>query len=205
MSDFTSLLKSVQEADQDFEWYPTTPAMIAAVARYLDKSHRDTSIMDIGAGDGRVLTQLAAYFTHQEYHHYCPPCDREFTSRAEVSKCPACGGQRRGTPDQYTAGYPPTLYAIEKSTVLIQAQPPGVVPVGTDLFEQNLVTLPVTYIFCSPPYSQLGWLKSAEEVVSELGYTKEEASRLFNSTRLIGTGTARLLLGAGAESVSEEK
>ena len=49
----------------------------------------------------------------------------------------------------------------------------------------------------------LGWLRSADEVVSELGYTKEEAGRLFNCTRMIGVGSARLMLGAGPESVQE--
>lgn len=95
--------------------------MIAVVARHLDKSKRDTSIMDIGAGDGRVLSQLASHFDKRS--------------------------------DHYTTGHP-TLYAIEKSTILIQAQPEGVIPVGTDLFEQNLACLPVTYLFSNPPYSQ---------------------------------------------------
>lgn len=53
----TQLLQTVIEAGQDFEWYPTTDAMIAAVARRLPKDFE--SIMDIGAGDGRVLMALA--------------------------------------------------------------------------------------------------------------------------------------------------
>lgn len=105
------LVDSVKAADEDFEWYPTTSRMVEVVCRHLDK--HASSILDIGAGDGRVLKQLAARFE-----------------------------------------YPPTLYSIEKSTVLIQAQPESVVPVGTDLFEQNLACLPVDYIFCNPPYSQ---------------------------------------------------
>lgn len=123
MSEFTTLLKSVQDAGEDYEFYPTTDTMIAVVARYLDKSKSDTSIMDIGAGDGRVLSQFAAYFDRKDK-------------------------------DGYTVGRTPTLYAIEKSTTLIQAQPEGVIPVGTDLFEQNLACLPVTYLFSNPPYSQ---------------------------------------------------
>lgn len=52
-----TLLQTVAKAGQDFEWYPTTDAMIAVVARRLPKDFE--SIMDIGAGDGRVLTALA--------------------------------------------------------------------------------------------------------------------------------------------------
>lgn len=109
--DFRALLRSVQASGEDFEWYPTTDRMIEVVTRRLDKTA--DSIMDIGAGDGRVLARLAERFENS-----------------------------------------PNLYAIEKSTVLIKAQPEGVIPVGTDLFEQNLACLPVDYIFCNPPYSE---------------------------------------------------
>jgi hypothetical protein len=107
---FSATLRTVQEAGEDFEWYPTTDRMIDAVSRWLDKTAG--SIMDIGAGDGRVLRRMAARFELE-----------------------------------------PQLYAIEKSNILIQAQPENVIPVGTDLFEQNLACLPVDYIFCNPPYS----------------------------------------------------
>jgi len=124
---FTTLLESVQEAGEDFEWYPTTDRMIDAVARWLDKTAG--SIMDIGAGDGRVLRRLASRF------------ERE-----------------------------PQLYAIEKSNVLIQAQPENVIPVGTDLFEQNLACLPVDYIFCNPPYSEYDMWAN---VIIESGHAKK--------------------------------
>lgn len=107
---FTALLGAVRDAGEDFEWYPTTDRMIAVVARHIPTDFE--SIMDIGAGDGRVLLELA--------------------KRSEKN---------------------PKLYAIEKSSVLIQAQPESVIPVGTDLLEQNLACLPVDYIFCNPPYS----------------------------------------------------
>lgn len=49
--------------NEDFEWYPTTDEIIATVARdFLDESDsRGTqSILDIGAGDGRVLKGIEA-------------------------------------------------------------------------------------------------------------------------------------------------
>lgn len=100
----------IKEADQDFEWYPTTPAMIAAVAEAM--YFKTDSILDIGAGDGRVLQALAKTAPHAK------------------------------------------LYSIEKSEILAQAQPDDIIPVGTDLFEQNLAWLPVGTIFCNPPYSE---------------------------------------------------
>lgn len=50
-------LRAIKEAGEDFEWYPTTPRMIGAVSNYI--STQADSIMDIGAGDGRVLAELA--------------------------------------------------------------------------------------------------------------------------------------------------
>lgn len=118
-------LIDVKAAGEDFEWYPTTDRMIAIVAQNIPSSAN--SILDIGAGDGRVLAAFA----------------------------------RRATSAD--------LYAIEKSSVLIQAQPEEVTPVGTDLFEQNLACLPVDYIFCNPPYSQYEvW---ADTVIAS-GYAK---------------------------------
>jgi predicted RNA methylase len=57
MTPFATTLAAVIDAGQDFEWYPTTSRMIGEVARRL--SRRVRSVMDIGAGDGRVLLALA--------------------------------------------------------------------------------------------------------------------------------------------------
>lgn len=56
MTHTAALVAQIEAADQDFEWYPTTARMIAAVARKVPEDCR--SIMDIGAGDGRVLMAL---------------------------------------------------------------------------------------------------------------------------------------------------
>lgn len=57
MNHTAALLEQVVAAGQDFEWYPTTERMIAAVSRWLPVTFE--SLMDIGAGDGRVLAALA--------------------------------------------------------------------------------------------------------------------------------------------------
>jgi len=61
--------------EQDFEWYPTTDEIIKKVARDIRKtqnnyyhSQRKLSVIDIGAGDGRVLTQLKAELHSETWH-----------------------------------------------------------------------------------------------------------------------------------------
>lgn len=122
----TLLVNDLKQANQDFEFYPTTNEMINAVMRWLPEDAR--SIMDIGAGDGRVLVAFAR-------------------------KCKSA-----------------TLYGIEKSMILIQAQPDCIVPVGTEFYEQNLSGLSVDYIFCNPPYSQ--FVEWVCKIISE-GFAKQ--------------------------------
>lgn len=59
-------LQDVVDAGQDFEWYPTTDRMIAAVARRMPADFG--SLMDIGAGDGRVLVALGKKSAHAELY-----------------------------------------------------------------------------------------------------------------------------------------
>jgi hypothetical protein len=150
------LLESVRDAGEDFEWYPTTARMIEVVAQRIPS--RTRSILDIGAGDGRVLVELA-------------------------KKCE----------DR------PELYAIEKSVVLVQAQPEEIIPLGTDLFEQNLTCLPVDYIFCNPPYSEF---ETWAAVIIESGYAQKAflviPTRWADSKRIQAALTKR---GATARAI----
>jgi len=126
MNATATLVMELKQKGQDFEWYPTTNKMIEAVKRCIPNDA--DSLLDIGAGDGRALAELAEKCKHA------------------------------------------TLYGIEISKILVQSQPQNVVPVGTDLFEQNLSCLAVDYIFCNPPYSQYDeW---ACKIISE-GFAKK--------------------------------
>lgn len=66
--DFTSgsthkLVEILKDSEQDFEWYPTTDHMISIVASkcsYHKRHANSLRILDIGAGDGRVLKQLSS-------------------------------------------------------------------------------------------------------------------------------------------------
>jgi hypothetical protein len=62
-----ALVERLKHADQDFEWYPTTPEIISCVKRDIshhlpDNRYGDErkrfSLLDCGAGDGRVLRAL---------------------------------------------------------------------------------------------------------------------------------------------------
>jgi hypothetical protein len=66
MSEFLSQLSSVQQAEQDFEWYPTTVEIIQSLCKSLSSHAEDHrydrhrtryfgSFLDIGAGNGKVL------------------------------------------------------------------------------------------------------------------------------------------------------
>ena len=66
-----STLELLKENDEDWEWYPTTDEIIRVVSRDIIDDHgRSASIMDIGAGDGRVLVAIAERIkANDKYHH----------------------------------------------------------------------------------------------------------------------------------------
>lgn len=131
------LVNQVKGTEHDFEFYPTSAPMIAAMVHHArrciaeDYSTID-SALDIGAGSGKVLQALR---------------DDE---KLHVS----------------------SLYAIEKSLPLLQALPPDIMIVGTDLREQSLLSKPADLTFCNPPYSQFEeWaVKIIKESTSPLIY-----------------------------------
>ena len=62
-------------------------------------------------------------------------------------------------------------YAIEKSDILINAMPEGIVLLGTDFHEQTLIDKKMDVIFCNPPYSEYEqWMEKIllEAYASEL-------------------------------------
>ncbi|RTJ49585.1 hypothetical protein C3H69_08455 [Campylobacter jejuni] len=53
-----NMLKSIKEVNQDFEWYPTTEEMVDSLINGIKDKYLK-SVLDIGAGDGRVLDMLS--------------------------------------------------------------------------------------------------------------------------------------------------
>ena len=59
----TNIIKQVANTENDFEWYPTTDEIISAIKNDIENDgyfshHQSPSILDCGAGDGRVLRAL---------------------------------------------------------------------------------------------------------------------------------------------------
>lgn len=52
-----NILQKLKDTYQDFEWYPTTNEIINAIKPHLEESD---SVLDCGAGDGRVLSALTS-------------------------------------------------------------------------------------------------------------------------------------------------
>jgi hypothetical protein len=60
MSATTALIHAMKSAGEDFEFYPTTDAIISCVKADMYRAYRqgEPSVLDCGAGDGRVLLAL---------------------------------------------------------------------------------------------------------------------------------------------------
>ena len=58
-----NLIQQLKDNGQDHEWYPTTAIIIAAIVKDLKQEEKDhynrySSILDIGAGNGKVLDAI---------------------------------------------------------------------------------------------------------------------------------------------------
>jgi len=154
-----ALINKLKEADQDFEWYPTTTEilnkLIDNVRRYVanefDKKNdwREKnihSVMDIGAGNGKVLRALGA-----------APREMAREDRGKLMS---------------------EFYAIEKSPILCQQLDPNIFIVGTDFMAQELMSKQVGMIFCNPPYKQFAeWsIKIIREAAASVVYLSNPAA-----------------------------
>lgn len=123
----TRTLFELQQASEDFEWYPTTDEILCVVARDI-RTLRDNrygrsndSILDIGAGNGQALERL------KELCH---------------------------SDERYESVYLDDMFAIEKSMIHLKSMPKHIVVIGTEFREQTLVDKEVDIVFCNPPYSE---------------------------------------------------
>ena len=61
----------LKAAGEDFEWYPTTDVMLGKVAgaiRGIFRHGKRFKMLDVGAGDGRVLTRVSEMLNHKDSH-----------------------------------------------------------------------------------------------------------------------------------------
>ncbi len=137
------LLSTVKANNEDFEWYPTDSKMLVPIYKDIISNRiKDDafSILDIGAGDGRVFSLLEDINKNTEKSSDWTVA--RIQERFNIKK-----------------------YAIEKSKTLISSMDKDVIIVGTDFEQQSLIDKKVDYIFCNPPYSQYeNWV---EKILTE--------------------------------------
>lgn len=120
-----SLIKQIKEANQDFEFYPTTAVIAQTIYRHLD-SH--SSVLDIGAGNGnffRLIEEIDGRYKE------CAGDEGRYSSKMG------------------------SKYAIEKSKILIDNMDEDIALVGTDFLKQTLIDKKVNVVFSNPPYSEV--------------------------------------------------
>ena len=129
------LVKQLKEADQDFEFYPTTDSIIQSMLMNIGKAfiydldrQDDITFLDIGAGNGKVLNAV------KEWND-----DRRERNHA---------GKSRSNYKSFE------FWAIEKSKILTRELVKTSLVVGADFHEQTLLNFESDITFCNPPYKQ---------------------------------------------------
>lgn len=139
----------IKQENQDFELYPTTDEIIYEF--YFDlilnmESRERFSLLDIGAGTGKIFTKL------EEIN------EKNIKNNDNLPENFYSSDFWQENPQFYNFKYiirnfTIEKYAIEKSRVLIQNMPDNIAIIGTDFETQSLIDKEVDVTFCNPPYS----------------------------------------------------
>jgi type I restriction-modification system DNA methylase subunit len=132
-----ALLERVKATGQDFEWYPTTREILRHLyddtkELSIQRSRRGLSLLDCGAGDGKVFRVLEELFEEEKARV------TDESDRRRLENWP----------------FDIKKYAIEKSRPLIESLPSDVFIVGTEFHDQSLIDKKVDIVFSNPPYSE---------------------------------------------------
>lgn len=126
-------IEFVRGTEQDVDFYPSTDEIIDAVRNDLltiTKRIEGLSILDVGAGDARVLMGIAK------------------ESETDICKTFTVGSYERHIPIV-------KLMGIEQSSNLRALWDHTVMPVGSNLFDMSLLRIYADYTFCNPPFQYL--------------------------------------------------
>jgi hypothetical protein len=150
-----ALLERVKATGQDFEWYPTTREILRHLyddtkELPIQRSRRGLSLLDCGAGDGKVFRVLEELFEEEKARV------TDESDRRRLENWP----------------FDIKKYAIEKSRPLIESLPSDVFIVGTEFHDQSLIDKKVDIVFSNPPYSEyVEWTdKILRETPAEIVY-----------------------------------
>ena len=120
------LVETLKENDQDFEFYPTTKAMLDIIYGDLypkvKQTYNSCKILDIGAGTCNFKKYLVDYIN--------------------------------SIPESNHKGF--GYYVIEKSQIMLNSYgiDDNIFVLGTDFHQTTLIDKSVDFIFCNPPYSE---------------------------------------------------
>ena len=131
-SQMNALVEQLKDAGEDFEFYPTTKAMVRTIWKHATEhgsySHQvHWDLLDIGCGTcnfRRWINEL---------------------NQEEIEKHPNI----REHAEVYISAY----YVMEKSRVLLERLVSDTIVIGTDFNESTLIDKECDTIFCNPPYS----------------------------------------------------
>ncbi len=126
-----AVVRDLKQANQDFEWYPTTVEQIEVVADDIkaikkdfdfNKRYREEiKVLDVGAGDGRVLQAIKDSFDDDE-------------------------------------SFPVEAYAVEKASVHTATyREKGITLIGTEFSQINFISKNCDVAFVNPPYSEFSY------------------------------------------------
>ena len=143
-----AIIKELKEKNEDYEFYPTTREIIEAMYWDIKEGKKDwegkyeymsVSILDIGAGNGKLLTTLKEISKSQ----YQEGIKHEDAKQLGINK----------------------YLVIEKSQILLNHLPEEALPIGTDFHESTLIDKQSDIVFCNPPYSE--YVQWATKIIRE--------------------------------------
>lgn len=144
------LLKTLKDAEEDFEFYPTSKEMIKPIFDNIEKS--DINILDIGCG----TCNFKKYYNEFSQEDY------------EIGSKKAKLEAEKEDPDPFIRSDRKIIskyYVIEKSKILLNGLDRETIVLGTDFENEMLIDKPVDIIFCNPPYSD--YKKWMLKIISE--------------------------------------
>lgn len=120
---------------EDKEFYPTTDEIIQVVKSDINSlsGYKMITLLDIGAGDGRVLSGIME-----------TPLEDG-----------TCDTRRMYEAVDYKKQSAHKLMGIEQSDKLMSLWHKDIIPVGSDFFDTNLMSISAKFTFTNPPFTKI--------------------------------------------------
>lgn len=147
-----TLIKELKENNEDFEFYPTTKAMLKVIAPYM----KDEKVLDIGCGTCNFKKFMDEIMNEEQKEK-----EKIEEYKEEQAKSKGEVYYRKRIDCNKISEY----YVMEKSKILLNKLDENTICLGTDFNANTLLDKKVSTIFCNPPYSEFeNWTK---RIISE--------------------------------------